>query len=119
MGLTLKNTFFIAILQWCSMFSILFSCTEMVALIAGGNGLAQMEAYSPDGRCSQDLGNVPSEVNYFVPEIGYINGKITLCSRYTNTAYYKTLGCSSYNSATSAWNAITIIPSNHTYAPGT
>ena len=101
------------------MISIFFVFTEMVALIAGGNGVAQMEAYSPDGRCSQDLGYLPSEVINFVPALGYINGKITLCSRYTNTAYYKTLGCSSYNSATSAWNAITIIPSNHTYAPGT
>ena len=84
----------------------------MVALIAGGNGFIQMEAYSPDGRCSQDLGYLPSGVDNLVPAMGYINGKVTLCSRYSS-------GCSSYNPATSTWNAITQIPAIHTWAPGT
>ena len=100
------------------MFSILLFCTEMVAVIAGGNGFTQMEAYSPDGRCAQDLGYVPSDVVVLLPAIGYINEKITLCSRQSNTIYYNPLGCSSYNSATSAWNTKTHIPSNHTFAPG-
>ena len=96
------------------MFGFIF-LTEMVAIIAAGNGYSRLEAYSPDGRCSQDLGNPPSEVISFVPAIGYINGKITLCSRYTYAGWY---GCSSYNAATSAWTAVTRIPTNHVYAPG-
>ena len=91
--------------------------TEMVALIGGGNGFVRMEAYSPDGRCSQDLGNLPNEVNNLVPAMGTINGRITICSRYGPYS----LGCSSYNPATSAWNAITLFPSSYYYSwpPGT
>ena len=89
----------------------------MVALIGGGNGFVRMEAYSPDGRCSQDLGNLPNEVNNLVPAMGTINGRITICSRYGPYS----LGCSSYNPATSAWNAITLFPSSYYYSwpPGT
>ncbi len=56
-----------------------FFCSETVALLAGGNGVFSMEAYSPGGGCSLPLGNVPQEIWNYAPILGYINGKITYC----------------------------------------
>jgi hypothetical protein len=52
----------------------------MVALIVGGTGNGNIEAYSPDGRCSLTLGNIP--LSPYLPIIGFINGKLTYCSTF-------------------------------------
>ena len=52
----------------------------MVAIIAGGNGVVNIEAYSPGGGCSLSLGTtVPLTGGHLDPIMGYINGKITFC----------------------------------------
>ena len=90
----------------------------MVAMVFCGNGFGNIEVYSPDGRCSQDLGNRPNEISNLSPAVGYINGKITMCSRYSSTVYPQN-ACAAYNPATSAWSIFTNVPSNHSYPPGT
>lgn len=85
-------------------------------MIACGNGFGLVEVYSPDGRCSQDLGNRPNEVSNLSPALGYINGKITACSRYAN--YFSKTACYTYDPVTSGWNFLTYVPSNHSGSPG-
>ena len=51
----------------------------MVAMVFCGNGFGNIEVYSPDGRCSQDLGNRRNAISNLSPAVGYINGKISMC----------------------------------------
>ena len=88
----------------------------MVAMVSCGNGFSLIEVYSPDGRCSQDLGNRPYTISNLAPAVGYINGKISMCSRASDQWYN---ACASYNPATSVWTTFTTIPNNHSYPAGT
>jgi hypothetical protein len=90
----------------------------MAALIACGNGFGGIEVFSPDGRCSQNLGNNPVGVNNLTPALGYINGKITACTRYPMYFFSKNT-CATYNPATSTWTDLTTVPTNHSGSPGT
>ena len=85
---------------------------EMVAFIVGGNGRNPVEAYSPDGRCSQDLGLVLSVVNV-APVIGLINGKITACSM-----WHDTTSCAVYNATNNYWNPFPNMKVTHLNARG-
>jgi len=58
----------------------------MVALIVGGSGYQvdgnSIEVYSPNGGCSLQLGVIPFTYSPFI--LGFINGKLILCSSNDN-----------------------------------
>jgi hypothetical protein len=64
----------------------------MIAVIVGGTGTdAYIETYSPDGRCSLSLGNLP--LSQILPILGFINGKITSCSTFNYENRFQSLFC--------------------------
>ena len=83
----------------------------MVVLIAGGNGRNNVEVYSPDGRCSQDLGGIG--VLYISPFMGLINGKITMCSNFEG--YFD---CAVLNTTSVTWSPFPNTKFSHPLSPG-
>jgi hypothetical protein len=84
----------------------------MVAFIIGGNGRNPVEAYSPDGRCSRDLGLVWAVTNV-APVMGLINGKITACSM-----WFDTTSCAVYNTTANYWSSFPSMRFSHLHARG-
>ena len=92
-----------------------FNCvSDTVVLIAGGNGIGSMEIFTPNGTCSLDLGMVPR--NNLVPILGFINGFLTFCSRFSYT--FSAPGCASYNPKAGTWNVFTLMNHSHYHSPG-
>ena len=90
----------------------------MVALIAGGVMISgklneYFEVYSPDGRCPQPINR--QWLDNMIPALGYINGKITYCTRYSLYPYNS--GCSSYNVTADTWTLFTKMTYRHSGSP--
>ena len=85
--------------------------TDMVAFIVGGVNTTTVELYSPNGKCSVQLANLPSSnIGVTYPIVGIVNQDIIACDDQTQIGFQK---CWIYIISNNTWSPYAT--SNHVH----